>query len=189
MKRVLFLSLTLAACGSDDEGGGLTGTYEVTSHTLSEEGCNDPKPVEDASSCFSCAVEKAFFKVKRQTIFGETITSMVDCVDAETCDDANDDPDTINLTGPIFDQKDGDTLIGEVKGALYSAKCSYTYVKYELTPTENGVQLTRTESRMREDSMLADLGEDECFDLVDAPVPTSELNCKEKEIAIGVLPE
>jgi len=173
------------ACGDDDKGSsgpGLTGLYEVTTHTATEMGCDDPQPVADVANCFDCAVRADFFKVKSQSFFGQTILVMVDCASETACDDDGEDPDTINLSGPLFDRASGGGWLGEVKAASGSGtSCSYTAVEYRLDPDGEGVTFMST----RETANPEVANEDACLDLVDNPPPASALTCDRLEVVSG----
>lgn len=191
MRYVLVLSalLALPACDDGDGGSGLTGTYEVTSHTLVEDGCGgEPMPVSDPANCFGCVISKGFFKVKQQNFFGQTVHTIVDCDSAETCDDAE-NPDEIVFGGAVFERSVGGALVGEVHGAATGGiDCGYTRVDYRLEATDEGVRLSRTERRLKDGTPSKGLTGDDCLDLTDNPPPESELECAEQEVVLGQAP-
>lgn len=173
------------ACGDDEtsSGPGLTGMYQVTTHTGTAEGsCDDAQPVADLEACFDCAVRAPFFKVKSQNFFGQTILALVDCSSETACDDDEDDPDTINLSGPIFDRRSGAGWLGEAKVASGSGDlCTYSGSEFHLDPSEEGVTFTLT----RRIATPQVSSTDECLDLTDNPPPDSELTCDRMETVIG----
>jgi len=188
---VLGAALCLTACGGDDDStpNPFLGTFEVTSHTLSEMGCDMPNPLVEESSCFGCVVESPFFKIKRQTFFGESFLSVVECESATVCADDGDDEDTIDLGGAILDQKDGDDWVGHAYAASFGgASCSYTETEWRLTETEAGIELVRTVLRNTPESPSGMLTGDACLDQVDTPPARDELNCDSREIVSGAVP-
>lgn len=182
------LSAGLIGCGGDDDGPDpLIGTFEVSSHTLSEMGCDMPNPLLEPSSCFGCAVAKPFFKVKRQSLFGSSFLSVVDCDSATVCDDADADPDSIDLGGALLDRKEGGAWVGTAYGASYGgASCSYSEIEWRLSETEDGVQLVRTTLRNTPESASGMLQGEACLDLTDNPPPRDELVCDALETITGV---
>jgi len=181
----LLISVLVSACGDDTDP--YVGTYEVVSHTLVDNGCgNAPAPVTSGTSCFTCMVEKPFFKVKKQSFFGQSLHVVVDCDSATACDDAGDDPDTINLGSAFFDRNGGGGRIGTADAAAYGgASCSYTGVRLSMVSTSEGVKLTRTESRLKAGAASEALGEDACLDLTDNPPPADQLECNSIEEVVG----
>ncbi len=177
-------------CGDGDGAGGLDGIYEITSHTLTGESCaGTPTEVTDDTACFQCVLTQPYFKIKTQTFFGQTIRSAIECESATACDDS-DDPDTIDLSGPIFEFSRDGKFVGEAAAAATGgAGCSYTLAVFTLEETDTGVMITRTESRLSPDSPSAALGGDDCLDLVDNPPPAAELDCEEREEIQGVMPD
>lgn len=175
----VMVTLGLAACGGEEGGSDpLIGTFEISSHTLSEMGCETPMPLVEPESCFGCVVEKPFFKVKRQTLLGTRFLSIVDCESATVCDDDGDDPDSIDLGGAILERKEGGAWIGNAYAASYGgASCSYQETEWRLEETDEGVQLTRTVLRATPESPSGMLEGDACLDLTDAPPPRDELEC------------
>lgn len=176
----VLMTMGLAACGGDDGGepDPLLGIFEITSQTLSEMGCDAPMPLVDPSSCFGCVAEKPFFKVKRQTFFGSSFLSVVDCDNATTCDDDEDDPDTVDLGGAILERKEGGAWVGNAYAASYGgASCSYQETEWRLEENGEGVTLTRTVLRATPESPSGMLMDDACLDLTDNPPPRDELEC------------
>lgn len=183
------LALGLAACGGDDDGGSdpVLGTFEVTRHELSEMGCGATMPLVDPSSCFGCVLEKPFFKIKRQSFLGSSFLTLVECDSATVCDDDDDDPDSIDLGGAIFERKEAGAWIGNAYAASYGgASCSYQETEWRLEETDDGVSLTRTVLRATPDSPSGMLMDDACLDLVDTPPPRDELECDALEVIQGV---
>lgn len=179
------MALGLVACGGDDGGGSdpVIGTFEVTSHQLSEMGCEMPVPLVDPSSCFGCVVEKPFFKVKRQSFLGSSFLTVVECDSATMCDDDGDDPDSIDLGGAILERKEDGAWLGNAYAASYGgASCSYQETEWKLEETEAGVALTRTVLRALPDSPSGMLTGDECLDQTDNPPPRDQLACDVLEL-------
>ena len=180
----VLMTLGLVACGGEDgEPNPFLGVFEISSHQLSERGCETPMPLVDPSSCFGCVVEKPFFKVKRQTFLGTSIMSIVDCESATVCDDDGDDEGSINLGGAIFERKDGDAWVGYAYAASYGgASCSYQETEWRLEETDDGILLTRTTLRATPESPSGMLTDDACLDLTDNPPPRDELECDAQEL-------
>ncbi len=181
------LLLGLTACGEDDDGGSdpVIGTFEVTSQSLSEMGCDSPDPLVDPAGCFACVVGTPFFKIKRQSLFGASFLSVIACEAATLCED-DEDPDTVLLGGAAFDRKEGDTWIGNAYLSAYGgATCSYTETEWRLTETDGGVELTRSVYRNTPESPSGMLGEAECDALTDSPPPRDELECDTLEVVLG----
>lgn len=176
----------LAGCGGEDgEPDPFLGIFEVTGHSLSEMGCDTPNPLVDPSSCFGCAVETPFFKIKRQSLFGQSFLSLVGCESAAVCDDAE-DPDTIDLTGAIFEGKEGGVWVGRAYASAYGgATCSFTQVEWELGEYAGGIALTRTTLRNTPESPSGMLDEEGCDALVDSPPPRDELTCDALETVLA----
>lgn len=189
MRRTILLStmLGLGACG--DGGDAYEGTYAVTAHTLATEGCdNEPVPVEDPSACFSCMVDKPYFKVKKQTFFTQSFHALVGCDTQDVCDDDGDDPNTIQLGGAIFDRAGEGGRVGSSSAAAYGGTtCSFTSVRTRMILSDEGVTLTRREYRLKDGSPSADLKDDACLDLTDSPPPDNELECETFEEITGRL--
>lgn len=182
------LAFALAACDDgDSEPNPFLGTFEVTAHTLSEMGCDMPNPLVDPSSCFGCVIDTPFFKVKRQSVFGSSFLAVVECETAVACED-DDDPDSINLGGAIFEANEGGDWVGRAYAAAYGgASCSYTQTEWRLSEVDGGITLTRTSSRNTPDSPSGMLMDDACLDLTDNPPPADELVCDALETISGTL--
>lgn len=180
--------LLAASCDSGGDDDRYSGIYEVTANTVVMDGCDGTPAAVDPSTCFACMLDAPFFKVKRQSFFGQTLHTTVGCDSATVCDDDGDDPDTINLSGgPLFDRTVDGSLVGEANAAATGgAGCSYTGVRYVLTPNDDGVVITRTEMRLRSDAPSAALMGDDCLDLTDTPPPANELECHELETLTGL---
>lgn len=191
MKKFALVLMTMAfgACGDDSSSDGYVGTYEVVSHTLIDNGCgNAAVPVTEETNCFSCLVEKPFFKIKMQSFFGQNLHVLVDCDDAATCDDDGDDPNTINLGGAFFDRNGDGGRIGTADAAAYGGSCSYTGVRMSMVQTDDGLKLTRTETRLKAGAASESLDSDACLDLTDNPPPADELECQSIEEILGRAP-
>lgn len=187
----LLIGLLVAglAVGCGDDGANLNGIYEITSHTIAENGCAEaPVEVTGDLDCFGCILRAPYFKVKTQSVFGQTFRSAIACDTATECDD-DDDPDTIDLTGALFDTEQDGKFVGVASAAFHGgASCGFSRAVFTLEETDTGVKITRVESRLRADAASASLGEDDCFDLTDNPPPAAEMDCEEQEEVTGITP-
>ncbi|MEZ4435805.1 MAG: hypothetical protein R3F65_25695 [bacterium] len=177
---VIVAALLALGCGEDDgEGNPLLGIYAVEAHRLDGAGCMNAAPVVLGDGCDACTVSTPYFKVKEQSFFGARFLAVVECEAVDRCADAGDE-DTVDLSGPVMDQRAGDGWFGVISFASSGgAACSYGATEYRLAPLSAGVvRLTRTARRNTPESPSGMLGEDECLALTDDPPPADTLECE-----------
>lgn len=174
--------------GCDDEGGGgdsLNGVYEVTSHTLSADGCDDSQPVEsyDMFGHFYM-LEQPFFVVQNESFFGVSVKTIEGCDAAEPCPESMDE-DSFGGGGQTFVERQGDAWVTNAVAAGGSPidggptfNCTVTRTYAILEATEGGVRATQ---RIEKTESFVAQTEDECFDYTDNP-PEDRLSCDSLEI-------
>lgn len=173
--------LMLGGCDDDDEGESpYVGLYAIEGHTLSSMGCDAPMDLVDG--CFRCVLEKPYFKIEQSSFFGATILSAIECDDTDTCDDDEDDPDTIDLT-LAFSERQGDGWYGETSQTSHGgASCDYTRTRYHLDSSSPDVITVRRVAHVNTpESASGMLDRDTCRGLTDAPPDEADLVCDQTE--------
>ena len=160
--------LLAAACGKDGEE--LMGVWQVTSHTLNQNGCTAEGPaVEDGPT---------FIKFIRGEFFGQDYVEYVDCPDAsgDACDEGG------NILGVLYTEAIDDGMTSESYGASGSAdSCLYSStVSRAVAPGS----MLRIETRHNRPD---DVTGTNC-DLDDAEERKDDLPCVELEVLIGARP-
>ena len=182
---LLSLSFSFAAC-TDDDGATdpLAGTYQITSHTLTQSGsCDVTEDVSDRSTCTGCIVQTDYLKFKIQSFFGQTMPTVIACTTADQCADDGEDPNTITLGGAVFEKKSGDTWIGSGHAAGGSGtSCTYTRTDWSAAPTDSdGINLTKTVKS----SVLVVKDFEECSAYTENPPAEDTLTCLSIETIQG----
>ncbi|MEO1271465.1 MAG: hypothetical protein AAFX99_25510 [Myxococcota bacterium] len=173
----------VAACGDDGGGGGednLDGVYEVTSHTITQGGCDGSSEPVNYDDFGVYLIDKPFFVVRGGNFFGAPLKDIYGCETADTCPDSMDEN---SFADQSFFERSGDTWTTVITSAGGSSagdgafSCSVDRTVITLEPTEAGVRMTQ---RVESTEPFETATNDACLDLSDAP-PEDRLNCSSVE--------